>query len=77
MAEGSNWVKYATLLERRFPKDFGRNQQSTVESTVTYIHERGPGAEQAILARRQEMDAIQGATETDTGGLPARPPASG
>ena len=75
MAEGSNWVKHATLLERRFPKDFGRNQQITVDATVTYVHELGPGAEAAILARREELESLQGGTETDTGGLPALPAA--
>ena len=74
-SSGKDFANYATLLERRFPKDFGRNQQITVESTVTYVHELGPGAEAAILARHQELEALQGATETDTGGLPALPPA--
>ena len=74
-SQKGGWTAAMTLLERRRPKDFGRNQQITVESTVTYVHELGPGAEAAILARRQELDSLQGGTETDTGGLPALPPA--
>lgn len=64
---GKGWLPAMTLLERRRPKDFGRNQQIEVtsNSTVTYVHELGPRAESAILARREELAALQ---ETDTGG---------
>ena len=74
-SQKGGWTAAMTLLERRRPKDFGRNQQITVDTTVTYVHELGPGAEAAILARREELESLQGATETDTGGLPALPPA--
>ena len=66
-AEGNNWQKHITVLERRYPKDFGRNQQIQIESnsTVRYVHELGPRAEAAILARREELEAL---TESGTGG---------
>ena len=35
MADKSNWVKHATLLERRFPHDFGKNQTLEVTQRVS------------------------------------------
>ena len=72
MNAGKDWPKHATLLERLFPRDFGRNQQIQIESnsTVTYIHELGPKAESAILARREELQALK---DLDTGGSEATP----
>jgi len=59
-AEGNNWQKHITVLERRYPKDFGRNQQVTIESnsTVTYVHELGPAAERAIGVDRIPEEMI-------------------
>ena len=72
-ARGDNWQAAMTLLERRRPKDFGRNQQIQIESnsTVRYVHELGPRAEAAILARREELEAL---TESGTGGQSDTPP---
>lgn len=65
-AEGNNWQKHMTVLERRFPSEWGRNQRIEVESrsTVTYVHELGPGALQAIATRMLETNHT--APETPT-----------
>ena len=36
-AEGNNWQKHITILERRFPDDFGRNQRITTESVTVSV----------------------------------------
>lgn len=55
-AEGNNWQKHITVLERRFPQDFGRNQRIDITETrtITYRLELG-SAEAAILARIAEI----------------------
>ena len=60
------WTAAMTLLERRRPKDFGRNVQVENNTTVTYVHELGPGASKAIASHILS-------TETDTGGSESSP----
>ncbi len=69
-SQKGGWPAAMTLLERRRPKDFGRNQQIQIESntTITYVHELGPGAETAILARREELESLRASSETTTEG---------
>ena len=69
IAQG-NWVTGMTLAERRFPQEFGRNQRIEIESnaTITYVHDVGPAAERAILARRAELETLQASSELATGG---------
>ena len=45
-----------------------RDVTATLEAVVTFIHELGPRAERAILARREELESLQAPSETDTGG---------
>ena len=73
----ADWVAALAHVTRRNPQDWAERRYEHVQqhTTVTYIHELGPGAEQAMLARHQELRDTQRATETDTGGLPALPPA--
>ena len=54
-----------TLLERRRPKDFGRNQQIQIEAntTVTYVHELDTDAAKAIA-----QNILQGLSASTTGG---------
>ena len=58
-AEGNNWQKHITVLERRFPNDFGRNQRIEIEHNVNVTHRLELGsAEAAILARIVELESI-------------------
>ena len=57
-AEGNNWQKHITVLERRFPQDFGRNQRIDITSQHTEIHRIELGdAALAILARIAELQS--------------------
>ena len=61
-AQKGGWVAAMTLLERRRPKDFGRNQQIQIESTVTVKVSALPAlAEAEVLALIQA--SIQGGTK--------------
>ncbi len=53
-----------TLLERRRPQDFGRNQRIEIESnaTVTYVHQLDTDAARAIA-----QNILQALSEPDTG----------
>ena len=48
-AGGKDWVGAATKLERRFPRDFGRNQRIEIEQHVTHHLELASGAEVELL----------------------------
>ena len=67
------WTAAMTLLERRRPKDFGRNVQVETTATVRYVHELGPGASKAIAAHILELEGQQPPTESDTGGSDSPP----
>ena len=71
-SQKGGWPAAMTLLERRRPQDFGRNQRIEIESnaTIIYVHELGPSAERAILARRAELQAL---SESTTEGLTDSP----
>ena len=57
-AEGNNWQKHITVLERRFPNDFGRNQRIDIKSEHTEIHRIELGqATLAILGRIAELQS--------------------
>ena len=57
--EPKHWPAAMTLLERRFPNDFGRNQRIEIEQNVTVTHRLELGtAEAAILARIVELESI-------------------
>lgn len=62
-AEGNNWQKHATVLERRYPKDFGRNVQIEATTTVTYVHQLDTDAAKAIA-----QNILMALSENDTGG---------
>ena len=48
---GKDWVKHATLLERRYGSDFGKNQQVTIESHVTVLTAQLPQLAEAELLK--------------------------
>ena len=50
-ATGKDWVKHATLLERRYGSDFGKNQQVTIESHVTVLTAQLPQLAEAELLK--------------------------
>ena len=65
-AGGKDWAAWMTLLERRFPNDFGRNQRIEIEHNVNVTHRLELGsAEAAILARIVELESIDHAPVPD------------
>ena len=50
-ATGKDWVKHATILERRYGSDFGKNQQVTIESHVTVLTAQLPQLAEAELLK--------------------------
>ena len=56
-SDHKHWPAAMTLLERRFPNDFGRNQRIEIEHNVNVTHRLELGsAEAAILARIVELE---------------------
>ncbi len=69
------WVPAMTLLERRMPRDFGRNERLEIEQRVVNVNisaSLGPGQRAALLAQLQEQ-ATDDNSAPDTLALP--PPA--
>ncbi|KKM80654.1 hypothetical protein LCGC14_1337580, partial [marine sediment metagenome] len=55
------WAAAMTLLERRFPQDFGRNQRIEVSNQTTIIHRLELGsALEHILLRAAELGSPAG-----------------
>lgn len=55
-AGGKDWAAWMTLLERRMPHDFGRNQHIEIEQrtlTVSLVGQLPPGAAEALHAIAQ------------------------
>lgn len=61
------WAASMTLLERRRPKDFGRNVQVETTATVTHVHELGPAAQRAIASHmlREVPEESHGGSDSD------------
>ena len=81
---GKDWPAWATLLERRFPQEFGRRMATTVEQrtlSITVTAELPPAAQSAILAYLQQNYAPptplliegEGVPGTSPGGEPPPP----
>ena len=67
--EPKNWPAAMTLLERRLPDDFGRNQRIEFNRTETVTHRLELGtAEAAILVRIAELEAENAPLLTEGGG---------
>jgi hypothetical protein len=59
--QAKGWLPAMTLLERRMPRDFGRNDRLEVESKVVNVNisaTLGPGQRAALLAQLQEEQAL-------------------
>ena len=64
--EPKHWTAAMTLLERRRPQDFGRNQRIEIEAntTVTHVHQLDTDAAKALA-----QNILQALSESDTRGI--------
>lgn len=59
-ARGDNWQAAMTLLERRRPQDFGRNQRIDIHSEHVEVHRLELGdATLAVLERIAQLSAVK------------------
>ena len=76
-AAGKDWPKWATLLERLFPQDFGRGPRSETSASATNNHVLGRGAEadRALLAiLHAKLLTVPGSPGREGGGAVSEDP---
>jgi len=64
--EAKGWLPAMTLLERRMPRDFGRNERLEIDQRVVNVNlsaTLGPGQRAALLAQLQEQALIEAPSE--------------